>query len=169
LQGLFGVHELRTAEGFYLLQQQAEVATERLIKETGDPKRSRKMVEVFDEMSDTLCQVADLAEFIRVAHPRSSYAQAAEDACVAVSSIVEKYVFLAFFFFLFHLSFFRLELDSQTAMACSQRLRSYKFLKNPFNAMQWEDTHKNISTNKLHRLNRIQLFVLLFCEQINKL
>ncbi|KAF4527829.1 hypothetical protein B566_EDAN016313 [Ephemera danica] len=88
--GLFGVPELRAAEGFYLLKQQAEADTERLIKETGDPRRTRKMVEVFDEMSDSLCRVADLAEFIRVAHPRSSYTQAAEDACVAVSCIVEK-------------------------------------------------------------------------------
>lgn len=46
---------------------------------------------MFDELSDTLCKVADLAEFIRVAHPSSSYSQAAQVACAAVSSVVEKY------------------------------------------------------------------------------
>lgn len=82
--------QLRNPEGFYLLQEYAENKTSQLVDETGDPNRKRRMVEVFDEMSDTLCQVADLAEFIRIAHPRASYAQAAEDACVAVSCIVEK-------------------------------------------------------------------------------
>lgn len=48
------------------------------------------MVEIFDDLSDTLCQVADLAEFIRIAHPQSKYSMAAEDAAVAITSLVEK-------------------------------------------------------------------------------
>lgn len=48
------------------------------------------MVEIFDEMSDSLCKVADLAEFIRIAHPSATYSKAAELACVAVSGLVEK-------------------------------------------------------------------------------
>jgi intermediate peptidase len=53
--------------------------------------RIRKMVEIFDELSDTLCKVADLAEFVRIAHPQAAYSQAAEDACVSISGIVERY------------------------------------------------------------------------------
>ncbi|XP_067632833.1 mitochondrial intermediate peptidase isoform X2 [Eurosta solidaginis] len=47
------------------------------------------MVEIFDELSDSLCKVADLAEFIRIAHPKNKYTQAAEDACITISGIVE--------------------------------------------------------------------------------
>lgn len=48
------------------------------------------MVSVFDELSDSLCRVADLAEFIRVAHPLRAFSQAAEDACISISGVVEK-------------------------------------------------------------------------------
>lgn len=60
--------------------------------------RTRKLVEIFDELSDTLCKVADLAEFVRIAHPQAAYSQAAEDACVSISGIVEKYVNNNFYF-----------------------------------------------------------------------
>lgn len=48
------------------------------------------MVEIFDELSNTLCKVADMAEFIRIAHPDQRYVHAAEDACITVSGIVER-------------------------------------------------------------------------------
>lgn len=48
------------------------------------------MVVVFDELSDSLCKVADLAEFIRLAHPKQAYSEAAEDACITINSVVEK-------------------------------------------------------------------------------
>jgi mitochondrial intermediate peptidase len=48
------------------------------------------MVQIFDELSDTLCKVADLSEFIRLGHPHSYYTHSAEDACVAISGVVEK-------------------------------------------------------------------------------
>lgn len=66
--------------------------SKKLIDEATGKDRSRKMVEVFDELSDTLCRVADLAEFVRIAHPQEDFGQAAEDACLAVSGIVETLV-----------------------------------------------------------------------------
>ncbi|XP_067008945.1 mitochondrial intermediate peptidase isoform X2 [Anabrus simplex] len=72
------------------MKERAMWHTEKLAAESCDPNRSRKMVEIFDELSDTLCKVADLAEFIRIAHPRAQFAQAAEDACLSVSGIVER-------------------------------------------------------------------------------
>ncbi|CAG5102396.1 Similar to MIPEP: Mitochondrial intermediate peptidase (Homo sapiens) [Cotesia congregata] len=88
--GLFGVPELTTAEGFTELKSQAINDSDRLIEEAVGHGRTRKMVQIFDDLSDSLCRVADLAEFIRMAHPDQKYALAAEDTCLAVSGIVEK-------------------------------------------------------------------------------
>ncbi|GLV37723.1 uncharacterized protein CBL_13996 [Carabus blaptoides fortunei] len=89
-KGLFDVPELQSHEGFYALKERCIIQTDQLIQEATSKNRSRKMVEIFDELSDTLCKVADLAEFIRIAHPSGAYSKAAEIACVTVSSIVEK-------------------------------------------------------------------------------
>lgn len=88
--GLFGIPELQSYEGFYALKEKTVNATDDLLKECCDPNRTRKLVQVFDDLSNELCCVADMAEFIRIAHPQSVYAFAAEDACISVSGIVEK-------------------------------------------------------------------------------
>ncbi|XP_023011963.2 mitochondrial intermediate peptidase [Leptinotarsa decemlineata] len=88
--GLFGIPELSSSEGFHQLQQKCVSQTDTLIEEALDPSRPKKMVQIFDEMSDSLCQVADLAEFVRLAHPEPSYSRAAESACETVSEVVEK-------------------------------------------------------------------------------
>ncbi|XP_017881239.1 mitochondrial intermediate peptidase [Ceratina calcarata] len=88
--GLFGIVELKTADGFNVLKDEAIHETEALIAECTSRDRKRKMVEIFDEMSDTLCKVADLAEFIRIAHPDKNFITAAEDTCLFVSGVVEK-------------------------------------------------------------------------------
>ncbi|XP_013176557.1 PREDICTED: mitochondrial intermediate peptidase [Papilio xuthus] len=87
--GLFNKPELTSFEGFYTLKDQAIAATDRLIEEAISGP-TRPMVEVFDELSDTLCKVADLAEFVRIAHPQPHFASAAEDACISISGVVEK-------------------------------------------------------------------------------
>lgn len=89
---MFEVPELTSYEGFDMLKDRCMEDADRLLNEAISSQRNRKMVEVLDELSDTLCKVADLSEFVRVAHPSFSYSQAAEGACAAVSSVVEKYV-----------------------------------------------------------------------------
>lgn len=88
--GLFGLPELRTHEGFYLLKENVTFAADSLLEESCSPNRARKIVEVFDELSDTLCKVADMAEFLRIAHPDLRFAEAARETCIFVSGIVEK-------------------------------------------------------------------------------
>ncbi|EDW49534.1 mitochondrial intermediate peptidase [Drosophila sechellia] len=87
--GLFGMPELRSFEGFYLLRDNVESRTQELISEATSDQRRRKMVDIFDELSDSLCKVADLAEFVRIAHPQSKYTQAAEQACISICGMVE--------------------------------------------------------------------------------
>lgn len=88
--GLFSVPELTAARGFYDMKEECILKTNSLINEALSTWRSRKMVDIFDEISDTLCQVADLAEFIRLSHPQQEFNYAAQIACATVSGIVEK-------------------------------------------------------------------------------
>lgn len=89
-QGLFGYPELKSFEGFHLLKENVINRSNELIAEAISPTRSRKIVEVFDDLSNSLCKVADMAEFVRLAHPKAAYCYAAEDANISVSSVIEK-------------------------------------------------------------------------------
>lgn len=50
----------------------------------------RNLVIIFDELSNSLCCLADLAEFVRTAHPEKLFVAAAEDCCISMNTIVEK-------------------------------------------------------------------------------
>ena len=76
--------------GFYILQEKVENEIDSLIKEATSPNRKRKIVQIFDQMSDSLCRVADLADFTRVSHPDAHFANSAEETCVRLSRVVEK-------------------------------------------------------------------------------
>ncbi|KAK2156086.1 hypothetical protein LSH36_222g03005 [Paralvinella palmiformis] len=88
--GLFNIPELRDYHGFYLLQENVKLEADELVEEATSKQRKRKLVKIFDELSDCLCRVADMADFIRVSHPDGSYARAAEEACISISGLVEK-------------------------------------------------------------------------------
>lgn len=88
--GLFGHQALREPSGFYLLKEQAIADAEAYVKEATSPQRRRKMVQIFDDLSDALCRVADLAEFVRIGHPEGRFSAAALDASASISSLVEK-------------------------------------------------------------------------------
>ena len=89
-QGLFGYPELKDAAGFLAMRDQAVSDCRRLVDEACSSQRRRKMVLVFDDLSDALCKVADLAEFVRLAHPDRSFQANATEACIAVSNLVEQ-------------------------------------------------------------------------------
>lgn len=73
----------------YVLQEQAKSEANVLVTEASNSLRTRKLVSVFDDLSDCLCRVADMADFVRVAHPNEQFAGAAGHACASISSLVE--------------------------------------------------------------------------------
>lgn len=82
IKGLFGLNHLDHYDGFYELQENAKKRIIQLSKEANDydlnsNNRKRNLVHIFDDISNELCRVADLAEFIRTSHPDMSYRQAA--------------------------------------------------------------------------------------------
>ena len=73
--GLFGLDELQHPEGFGELQIDCLRTCDNLVKEAISAPGSRQRIvsRVFDDLSDELCRVADLAEFVRLAHPDHRY------------------------------------------------------------------------------------------------
>ena len=90
MKGLFGIPQLRNAEGIHLLKDGGINQVQDLVAECCDPNRKRLMVEVFDDLSNSLCRVADLAEFLRIASPNRHIASASESACIAIATLVEQ-------------------------------------------------------------------------------
>lgn len=88
--GLLGIPELQTASGFKDLTQHVIQQSDRLIAEAMSSNRTRKMTEVFDDLSNELCKVADMAEYIRIGHSQEIYRNAAEEASWAIGGIVER-------------------------------------------------------------------------------
>lgn len=60
LQGLFGVPELTSPAGFEVVQDRALKETERLVERACKSPPGRLTVQMFDQLSDSLCKVADL-------------------------------------------------------------------------------------------------------------
>ncbi|XP_006821288.1 mitochondrial intermediate peptidase-like, partial [Saccoglossus kowalevskii] len=76
--------------GFKIAQHKCLEEVERLVKDAVNSPTTPELVTIFDKLSDALCRVADLADFVRVAHPKIEYIEAAEDACFSVGNMVEK-------------------------------------------------------------------------------
>lgn len=83
--GLLGNPNFVSVEGFEYAAKQAieraQIIVERIWKapENG-PEEMRRVVKNLDRLSDTLCSVIDMAEFIRNAHPDEKIMEAANKA-----------------------------------------------------------------------------------------
>ncbi|XP_031429792.1 mitochondrial intermediate peptidase [Clupea harengus] len=88
--GLFGVPELSSPDGFAVVQDRALRETEQLVEKVCRSSPGAVTVKTFDQLSDTLCKVADLADFVKVAHPDPAYRDAAEKTCIQIGTMVEK-------------------------------------------------------------------------------
>lgn len=88
--GLFGVPELSCPAGFQVTTKTALKNTERLVEKACSSSPGVQTVQCFDQLSDELCKVADLADFIKVAHPDPAFREAAEKTCIEIGTVVEK-------------------------------------------------------------------------------
>ncbi|CAL8103238.1 unnamed protein product [Calicophoron daubneyi] len=88
--GLFGNVLLSRPEGFAEIASDASRRCSQLLHEAVSENRSRKMVQVLDDMSNTLCRVADLADCVRMLHPEEAYRLAAANACQTIGNLVEE-------------------------------------------------------------------------------
>ncbi|NXL59064.1 MIPEP peptidase, partial [Chordeiles acutipennis] len=88
--GLFGVPELSCPEGFQEAQDKALEESEQLVQKACSIPPGPETVMIFDQLSDSLCRVADLADFVKVAHPDFAFREAAEEACRSIGTVVEK-------------------------------------------------------------------------------
>lgn len=52
--------------------------------------RERKLVRIADDLSDTICHIADLAEFLRVMHPDVDMALEAREVLIEMHQEVER-------------------------------------------------------------------------------
>lgn len=87
--GLFCIPELIEANGFQKLVDGSLKDCYALFQEAISEGRQRKIVQILDDISDTLCRVADLADCMRMLHPDENYRLAASRACQAVGEFVE--------------------------------------------------------------------------------
>ena len=69
--GLFGLPELTQPEGFGEIQIDCLRTCDNLVQDatSNSGQRKRIVARIFDDLSDELCRVADLAEFVRLSHP----------------------------------------------------------------------------------------------------
>jgi intermediate peptidase len=87
--GLLGFEMLKSSNGFSTLTdsalKQAQALRAQVIRQSG----CASVIPLCDQLSDTLCKVADAAEFVRVVHPDNDYREAARRACLKLGSFVE--------------------------------------------------------------------------------
>nr|XP_057935272.1 mitochondrial intermediate peptidase-like [Doryrhamphus excisus] len=88
--GLFGVPELSSPSGFQVATNKALEKTQLLVEKACSCTPGVDTIAAFDQLSDGLCKVADLADFIKVAHPDPAYRDAAEKTCIEIGTVVEK-------------------------------------------------------------------------------
>lgn len=87
--GLFGIPQLQDSYGFEQLKNEALKEGDELVKKALKHGSQPELVDIFDELSDVLCRVADLAEFVRMSHPDKDICTAAEETSLAISAFVE--------------------------------------------------------------------------------
>ena len=88
LTGLFDLPDLKDVGGLYAMRYKSENDCSILLKEALSTSRNRKIVEILDDMSNCICQVADLSECMKLLHPEENM----RGVCGGISQTMSKLV-----------------------------------------------------------------------------
>ena len=88
--GLFQIPHLTNPSGLNELTKKAITKSQELLENIENVEPGVKTVKLVDEISDVLCRVADLAEFIRHFHPEEKYQHVAGKAQLNIATIVKQ-------------------------------------------------------------------------------
>eukprot|EP01135_Chromosphaera_perkinsii_P001095 Nk52_evm45s158 gene=Nk52_evmTU45s158 len=88
--GLFRVDDLKNSRGFEKVRTEAVAKSRHLIDEIRSAPPDTAVVDRMDQLSDELCCVVDLAEFIRHVHPDARVRGAAEETCVFIQNYFQE-------------------------------------------------------------------------------
>nr|CAH8876190.1 unnamed protein product [Trichobilharzia regenti] len=88
--GLFTQPSLISPHGFQSLVSSTMKECHILLNEAISETRVRKMVQILDDISDSLCRVADLSDCMRMLHPGEAYRYSAQKACQSIGQLVEE-------------------------------------------------------------------------------
>eukprot|EP00123_Amoebidium_parasiticum_P016409 comp23415_c0_seq1/m.38924 comp23415_c0_seq1/g.38924 ORF comp23415_c0_seq1/g.38924 comp23415_c0_seq1/m.38924 type:complete len:735 (-) comp23415_c0_seq1:23-2227(-) len=88
--GLCGHPELTHPNGLHSVCRRTLREAERLNEQIKSAKPSLQLLDDIDYMSDVLCGVVDMTEFLRNTHPDPDYVHACEETCKAVHAQFEK-------------------------------------------------------------------------------
>lgn len=88
--GLYGRDILSSSQGFQQLTSRTIVEAKDIVDKIMQSDNSLETVDLFDDLSNTLCRTADLAESVRLLHPDKTYVAQAQQCCLEVSSYVDK-------------------------------------------------------------------------------
>ncbi|KNC80975.1 hypothetical protein SARC_06671 [Sphaeroforma arctica JP610] len=90
ITGIFNLPVLKTSDGFQTFADEALRESEALRMQIAQCAPGVHVVELMDALSDTLCAVVDLAEFVRNIHPDIEFRSACEDVCRRIHAHFEE-------------------------------------------------------------------------------
>lgn len=86
--GLYGIHHLKTPKGFQRFVDDAIERSDELVKYISGMPSSIEVVRAMDEISDTVCAVADSAELCRHTHPDRGFVEEANMASMRIQEFI---------------------------------------------------------------------------------